>query len=217
MPSSRSGWLPTICDHTAPRSVFLGSNAGMSAGDGRTIEPRIRISRHDGGRARWSGSRARVQPRNFCQRVPPSTTSSTSNVISLQPKRTARFALWRWTHGGPPSQQPEKPRTVDALRSPPWQCDNAVRRHPAADRSCGLRRSRQRRNWFRCPALGQKPRKICVLMTETWASLARDREPARPGTYLHATAGSQRHFSLAKVLQSTQRQLRETVIWRVPD
>ena len=39
--------------------------------------------------------------RNSCQRMPPSTTSSTSNVISPQPKRTARFALWRWTCGGP--------------------------------------------------------------------------------------------------------------------
>ena len=44
---------------------------------------------------------------NSCQRMPPSTTSSTSNVISPQPKRTAHFAPWRWTHGGPPSQQPE--------------------------------------------------------------------------------------------------------------
>ena len=35
------------------------------------------------------------------------STPSTSNVISPQPQRTARFALWRWTHGGPPSQQPE--------------------------------------------------------------------------------------------------------------
>ena len=43
-------------------------------------------------------------PVNACSSLP---TSSTSNVISLQPKRTARFALWRWTHGGPPSQQPE--------------------------------------------------------------------------------------------------------------
>jgi putative transposase len=31
------------------------------------------------------------------------------NVISPQPERTASFALWRWTHGGPPSHQPEKP------------------------------------------------------------------------------------------------------------
>ena len=29
-----SGWSPTTFDHTAPRSGSLGSNAGMSAGDG---------------------------------------------------------------------------------------------------------------------------------------------------------------------------------------
>ena len=109
MPSFQSDWSPTICDHTAPPSVFLGSNACMSAGDGRTIEQRIRISRRGGGSARCSGSRARVQPRDSCQRMQQSTTSSTSNVISLQPKRTARFALWRWRHGGPPSQQLDNP------------------------------------------------------------------------------------------------------------
>ena len=38
MPSLLSGWSPTTCDHTAPRSGSLGSNAGTSAGDGRTIE-----------------------------------------------------------------------------------------------------------------------------------------------------------------------------------
>jgi hypothetical protein len=41
--------------------------------------------------------------------TPPSTTPSTSNVTSPQPKRTASFELWRWTHGAPPWQQPEKP------------------------------------------------------------------------------------------------------------
>jgi hypothetical protein len=71
----------------------------------RTIERRIRVSQRGGGSARCSGSRALVQPRNSCQRMPPSTTSSTSNAISPQPKRTASFALWRWTRGGPPSQQ----------------------------------------------------------------------------------------------------------------
>ncbi len=45
---------------TGPRSGILGSNAGTSAGDGRTIELRIRISRRGGGSARCSGSRARV-------------------------------------------------------------------------------------------------------------------------------------------------------------
>jgi hypothetical protein len=43
-------------------------------------------------------------------------------------------------------------------------------------------------------------------MTEDSASLARDREPARPGTYLQATAGPQRHFSLVKVSILTQSQ-----------
>jgi hypothetical protein len=44
--------------------------------------------------------------------------TSTSNVISLQPKRTAHFGLWRWTHGGLRSQQPENFLTADASRSP---------------------------------------------------------------------------------------------------
>ena len=43
--------------------------------------------------ARCSGSRARVQPRNFFQPTPQSTTPSTSNAISSPPKRTARFAV----------------------------------------------------------------------------------------------------------------------------
>ena len=44
---------------------------------------------------KMSGSRARVQPRNFFQPTPPSTIPSTSNAISPQPKRTACFALRR--------------------------------------------------------------------------------------------------------------------------
>jgi hypothetical protein len=50
--------------------------------------------------------------------MPRFTTSSTFNVISLRPKRTARFGLWQWTHGGPPSRQPENFPTADASRSP---------------------------------------------------------------------------------------------------
>src|SRR4029077_15300899 len=71
----------------------LGIERRHSAGDGRTIERRIRISQRGGGSARCSGSRARVQPRNSCHRMQPSTTFSTSNVISHPPKRTASFAL----------------------------------------------------------------------------------------------------------------------------
>ena len=91
MPLFLSGWSPTTCDHTAPRSGSLGSNAGTSAGFGRTIELRILISRRGGGSAKCSGSRARVQPRNFFPPTPPSTTPSTSNAISSPPKRTARL------------------------------------------------------------------------------------------------------------------------------
>jgi hypothetical protein len=79
----------------------------MSAGDGRTIEPRIRISRRDGGSARCSGSRVRVQPRSVFPHTPPSTTPLTSNAISRQPKRTACCAPRRWTHGGPQSLRPD--------------------------------------------------------------------------------------------------------------
>ena len=73
----------------------LGWNVGMSAGDGRTIELRIRISRRGGESARCSRSRARGLPRNFFPHTPPSTTPSTSNAISSPPTCTARFALWR--------------------------------------------------------------------------------------------------------------------------
>jgi hypothetical protein len=48
-------------------------------------------------------------------------------------------------------------------------------------------------------------------MTENSASLGAHREPARPETYLQATAGSQRDFSLVKVLLSAK-----SVIWRMP-
>jgi hypothetical protein len=41
------------------------------------------------------GSRARVQPRDFFPPTPPSTTPSTSSVISSQPAPTAGFALLR--------------------------------------------------------------------------------------------------------------------------
>ena len=64
----------------------------MSAGDGRTIERRIRISQRGGGSARCSGSRARVQPRNSCQRMPPSTTLQrpTSSHFSPNAPRASR-------------------------------------------------------------------------------------------------------------------------------
>src|ERR1700722_3033524 len=99
MPLFQSGWSQTTCDRTAPRPGTLGSNAGMSAGDGTTIEPRIRISRRDGGSARGSGSRVRVQPRSF---FPHAAVYNTFNVqrhlTSAQTHRMLRAAAmdtWR--------------------------------------------------------------------------------------------------------------------------
>ena len=56
---------------TAQRPSISASTACMIAGDGRTIGPRIRISRPDGGSARCNASRARAQPRNSSQPTPP--------------------------------------------------------------------------------------------------------------------------------------------------
>src|SRR4029077_8461621 len=71
-------------------TLDLGSTPCVTAGDGRTIGPRIRISRPDGGSVRCNASRARAQPRSSSQPTPPSTTLSTSNAISRQLKHTAR-------------------------------------------------------------------------------------------------------------------------------
>jgi transposase-like protein len=70
----------------------LGLESRRERGDGRTIERRIRTSRLDGASARCSVSRAPAPRRSFFRAMPPSTTHSTSNAISLQPKRIARFA-----------------------------------------------------------------------------------------------------------------------------
>jgi len=105
----------------------------MSAGDGRTIEPRIRISRHGGGSARCSGSRAPAPPRNSCRAMLPSTTLSTSNAISPQPKRTTRFAPRRWTRDGP---QPQ-PRNLTILE--PADASRAARQRDKGRRRIARR------------------------------------------------------------------------------
>jgi transposase-like protein len=75
------GWSRTTCGLTARRPAISGLKAVMSAGDGRTIGPRIRINPLDDGSARCNVSRAPVQHRNSFQFMPPFTTPSTSNVI----------------------------------------------------------------------------------------------------------------------------------------
>jgi hypothetical protein len=91
-PSFLIDWSRMICGPTARRPSISASNAGMSAGDGRTIGPKIRISRLDGGSARCNASRARAQPRSFSQPTPPPTILSKSNAISRQLNLTACYA-----------------------------------------------------------------------------------------------------------------------------
>src|SRR5208337_2420214 len=91
MPLFLSGWSPTTCDHTAPRSGILGSNAGTSAGDGRTIELRIRISRRGGGSADAAVQEPGVSPEisfhtrrrlQYLQRPTPSHLSPNQKFLS---------------------------------------------------------------------------------------------------------------------------------------
>ena len=92
----------------------------MSAGDGRAIELRIRISPRGGGSARCSGSRVWGQPEvSFHEHRP-----LTSNAISPQQERTERFAPQRWTCGGRQSRRPTIPEPP-TLRAPARQCDKA--------------------------------------------------------------------------------------------
>ena len=55
-------WSRMICGPTAQQPSSSASTTCMTAGDGRTIGPRIHISRPDGGSARCNASRARAQP-----------------------------------------------------------------------------------------------------------------------------------------------------------
>jgi IS1 family transposase len=68
------------------------STTCTTADDGRTIGPRIRISRPDGGSARCNASRARALRKNSSPPTPPLTTFSMSNAISRQLKHTACYA-----------------------------------------------------------------------------------------------------------------------------
>jgi putative transposase len=70
-------------------TLDLGIDHLHDPGDGRTIEPRIRISRPDGESVKCNISRAPAQRKNSSQRTPPLTTFSTSNAISHQLNRTA--------------------------------------------------------------------------------------------------------------------------------
>jgi hypothetical protein len=90
-PSFLSDWSRMICGPTAQRPSISASTTCTTADDGRTIGPRIRISRPDGGSARCNASRARALRKNSSPHTPPLTTFSTSHAISRQLKHTASY------------------------------------------------------------------------------------------------------------------------------
>ena len=72
---------------------------------GRLLEIAVIPRPHDGWRSiEWI--KILSLPRRVAQ-TSASATSSTSNVISLQRKRTAQFAPQRWPRGAPWSQRPD--------------------------------------------------------------------------------------------------------------
>src|SRR5690348_5540482 len=101
MLSLRSGWSRTTCDfYGAAVCRSLGSNATMSEDDGRTIGPKIRISRRGDGSEICSGSRARVQLRDFFPYTPPPTTPCNVQRHLTLPQlhrvpRAAAMSTWR--------------------------------------------------------------------------------------------------------------------------
>src|SRR3984893_19569252 len=91
--------------------MILESPTAMSAADGATTEPRIRINRPDDVNARCEGSRAPGQRKDFSQCMRQSTTPSTSNVISPQQGRTEPSGHRRCRHGthSSPRGEPDMP------------------------------------------------------------------------------------------------------------
>jgi putative transposase len=100
MPSFQSDWSQTTCDRTAPRSESLGSNAGMSADDGKTTELRIRISRHDGGERKMQRFKSPGSAQKFLSTHAAvyNTFDVQRHLTSAQTHRTLRAAAmdtWR--------------------------------------------------------------------------------------------------------------------------
>jgi hypothetical protein len=162
--SFQSDWSQTTCDRTAPRSESSGSNAGMIAGDGRTTEQRIRISRHDGGNARCSGSRVRVRPRSSFhtrRRLQNLQRPEPSHLSSNAPHASSRGDdnLARGRYGGLKMRR-RRPLALSA-----WQRDNA-------DRGDGRRTARESR-------LGGRNAPISVVFRDPIGSRKRPLEARR--------------------------------------
>jgi len=71
-------WSRMICGATAQQPSISASTTCMIAGDGRTIGPRLHLSRSEGGSARCNASRAHARPGSSSQPTPPRPTLATA-------------------------------------------------------------------------------------------------------------------------------------------
>jgi hypothetical protein len=114
-----------ICGLTAQRPSISASTTCMTAGDGRTVAPRIRISRPDVGSARCNASRARAQPEvplNPRRRIQHFQRPTPSHVSSNAARATRRGNdhVARGRRGG------LRTRKRRALAAFARQCDSAA-------------------------------------------------------------------------------------------
>ena len=128
-----------------PQPMILESQNAMSAADGATTEPRIRINRPDEGRRRCKGSRAPGQRKDFSQPTQPLTTLSTFNAISPQQKRTEPSGPRRCRRGAKSSLQREPDMPAELLRALFGNVTKPSKRMPSASTSTSLPTSPSRK------------------------------------------------------------------------
>ena len=126
----KQGFAPDVLVTDKLRSYGAAkSEIGLSARHDQGLRAnnrlRIRINRHDGANARCSVSNRQDPLSDSYLFTPPSTTRSTSSVISLPAARSASSETKRSGNGEPPPQ-PEVQRAFQTSRraDPSW-CDNA--------------------------------------------------------------------------------------------
>ena len=119
----KQGFAPDVLETDKLRSYRaakseIGCRLATTGACARTIGLRIRINRHDGASARCSVSNRPEQPSASCQFTPPSSTPSTSSVISASApasKRWAPSAIAQRAAAVVASEAPQQERPLDLI------------------------------------------------------------------------------------------------------
>src|SRR5271165_2320836 len=140
----KQGFAPDVLATDKLRSYGAAKSwdcrLAMSRACGRTIGPRIRISRRDDANARCSVSNRLDQPNGSCPFMPPSTTHSTSSAISRPATRSASSETTRSGRGEPRRQHepelwlPDFAWQIQVRVTTPFRCLRERRQTPHADR-----------------------------------------------------------------------------------